>query len=82
MAELSMATARVFKSGNSPGGSLPKQFRFRGKEVEIFRRGDEVILREKPRGLVRALELLANLPIDVDAIEEARKERPQSREGL
>jgi hypothetical protein len=30
----------------------------------------------------RAFELLASMPIDVDAIEEARKEPPQSREEL
>ncbi len=77
-----MATARVFKSGNSQAVRLPKQFRFSGKEVEIFRRGDEVVLREKSPGMARAFELLANLPIDVDAIEKLRKELPQEREGL
>jgi antitoxin VapB len=71
-----MATARIFKSGNSQAVRLPKQFRFRGKEVEIFRRGKEVVLREKGRGLERAFWLLADMPIDVDAIEEARKELP------
>lgn len=77
-----MATARVFKSGNSQAVRLPKQFQFRGKEVEIFRRGDEVVLREKARGMERAFELLANLSIDVDAVERGRNEPPQSREGL
>jgi antitoxin VapB len=77
-----VATARVFKSGNSQAVRLPKQFQFRGKEVEIFRRGDEVVLREKSRGMARAFELLANMPIDVDAIEQARKEPPQTREDL
>ena len=80
--EENMATARVFKSGNSQAVRLPKQFQFRGKEVEIFRRGDEVVLREKGRGLERAYWLLANLPIDVDAIEKARNEPPQKRKGL
>ena len=42
-----MATAKVFKSGNSQAVRLPKKFRFKGREVEIFRRGNEVILREK-----------------------------------
>jgi antitoxin VapB len=77
-----MTTARVFKSGNSQAVRLPKQFRFRGKEVEIFRRGEEVVLREKSRGMLRAYELLANLPINIEAIEELRKEPPQEREGL
>jgi antitoxin VapB len=77
-----MAVARVFKSGNSQAVRLPKEFRFKGKEVEIFRRGDELVLREKSPGMRRAFELLANLPIDVDAIEELRREPPQEREGL
>jgi antitoxin VapB len=77
-----MATARIFKSGNSQAVRLPKAFRFQGDTVEIFRRGKEVILRERPHGLERAFHLLANLPIDVDAIEQARKEPPQTRKGL
>jgi antitoxin VapB len=67
-----VATTRVLKSGNSQTVRLPKQFQFRGKEVEIFRRGDEVVLREKSRGMERAFWLLANMPIDVDAIEQGR----------
>ncbi len=77
-----MAMAKVFKSGNSQAVRLPKEFRFRSKEVEIFRRGDDVILREKSKGMARAFELLANLPIDVDAIEEMHDEPPQEREEL
>ena len=34
-----MSTARIFKSGNSQAVRLPKEFRFRAKQVEIFRRG-------------------------------------------
>jgi antitoxin VapB len=59
-----MATARVFRRGNSQVVHLPREFRLSGKEVEIFRRGDEIVLREKPRGLERAFEILANLPDD------------------
>lgn len=69
-----MATARVFKSGNSQAVRLPKEFRFNGKEVEIFRRGDEIVLREKSQGLERAFHLLANLPSDFFA--EGRKDDP------
>jgi antitoxin VapB len=77
-----MATAKVFKSGNSQAVRLPKEFRFEGEEVDIFRRGDEVVMREKSKGLERAFEILANLAIDVDAIEQARKEPPKKRKGL
>jgi antitoxin VapB len=75
-----MATARIFKSGNSQAVRLPKEFRFRSKEVDIFRRGEEVILREKAKGMVRAFELIASLPID-DLADE-RDDPPQERNGL
>ena len=60
-----MATAKVFKSGNSQAVRLPKEFRLDATEVEIFRRGDEIVLREKPRDLAGAFELLCALPDDV-----------------
>jgi antitoxin VapB len=76
-----MGTARVFRSGNSQAVRLPKQFRFKGGEVEIFRRGDEVVLREKEKNLARAFDLLAGLPDDFD-IPEREKDVPQRRKGL
>jgi antitoxin VapB len=75
-----MATARVFKSGNSQAVRLPKEFRFDSEEVDIFRRGDEVVLREKSRGMSRAFELIANLDINWEAIEALKKEPPQERD--
>lgn len=59
-----MTTARVFKSGNSQAVRLPKEFRVHGSELEIFRRGDEIVLREPSKGLARAFEILAGLPDD------------------
>ncbi|HEY4903394.1 MAG TPA: type II toxin-antitoxin system VapB family antitoxin [Candidatus Sulfotelmatobacter sp.] len=76
-----MTTAKVFRSGNSQALRLPKEFRFKGKEVEIFRRGDEVVLREKENNIVRAFELLAGLPDDFD-IPDRHKDFPQKRKGL
>jgi antitoxin VapB len=76
-----MATARVFRSGNSQAVRLPKEFRFKSNEVEIFRRGDEIVLRERGKGLARAFEILANLPDDVFP-EDRRDDPPQAREGL
>jgi antitoxin VapB len=72
-----MATARIFKSGNSQAVRLPKQFRLTGRDVEIFRRGDEVVLREKSRGLTRAFDLLAGLPDDFLA--DGRADTPPQR---
>lgn len=76
-----MSTARVFRSGNSQAVRLPKQFRFKSKEVEIFRRGDEVVLREKDKTLARAFELLTSLPDDFD-LPGRQTERPEKRKGL
>jgi antitoxin VapB len=75
-----LGTARVFRSGNSQAVRLPKQFRLKSKEVEIFRRGEELVLRESSGNLARAFELLAELPEDLEV--ERRNDRPQRRKGL
>jgi antitoxin VapB len=76
-----MSRAKVFKSGNSQAVRLPKEFRFNVKEVEILRRGDEIVLREPRRTLARAFELLTSMPEDFFA--DGRKdEPPQEREDL
>jgi antitoxin VapB len=74
-----MRTTTVFKSGNSQAVRLPKDFQFNVSEVEIFRRGDEVVLRQVPDSLTAAFELLASLPEDFMA--EGRQDAPpQPRE--
>lgn len=50
----SVIRARVFRSGNSQVVRLPKQFRFCSPMVEIYRRGEEVILRERKATLEEA----------------------------
>ena len=76
-----MKKARVFQSGNSQAVRLPKEFRFNVKEVEIFRRGDEVVLRKPKRNLRRALAILQALPDDFMA--DGRQDSPpQEREPL
>jgi antitoxin VapB len=76
-----MTTAKVFKSGNSQAVRLPKQFRLDASEVEIFRRGDEIVLKEKAKGMATAFHLLADMPDDFFA--DGRKdEPPQRRKGL
>jgi antitoxin VapB len=77
--ETIMKTAKVFKSGNSQALRLPKEFQFKSKEVEIFKRDNEIILREKPKNLRLAFEILANMPSDF--FENDRKDDlPQDRE--
>ncbi len=74
-----MNTARVFKSGNSQAIRLPKAFRVTSAELEIFRRGDEIVLREPRSGMARAFELLASLPDDMP---DRQDDPPQERDGL
>lgn len=59
-----MAIAKIFKSGNSQAVRLPKEFRFDVAEVEIFRRGDEIVLRKKQHNLAQVFELLIGLSDD------------------
>jgi len=56
-----MNTAKIFKSGNSQAVRLPKEFQFDVSEVQIFRRGDEVVLKKRLRNLGRVFELLIEL---------------------
>lgn len=73
--------AKVFQSGNSQAVRLPKEFRFDVSEVEIFRRGEEVILRPKAKSLAQAFKLLTQMPDDF--IQEGRdNQSPQEREVL
>ena len=74
-----MSIAKIFMTGRSQAVRLPKEFRFEGTEVEIFRRGDEVILREKPVTAERLFQVLADMPKDFYA-EERVDEPPQERE--
>ncbi len=59
-----MNTAKIFKSGNSQAVRLPKEFQFDVPEVEIFRRGDEVVLKKKLQNLSRVFELLTEMSDD------------------
>jgi len=69
-----MTTTRVFKSGNSQAVRIPKEFQFDADEVEIFRRGDEVVLRKKPNNLADVMDIFADFPDDF--MEEERIDLP------
>jgi len=56
--------AKIFQSGNSQAVRIPKEFRFDVSEVQIFKRGDEVILKPKPNSLGAAYKLLCQMPND------------------
>ncbi len=76
-----MSTARIFKSGNSQAVRLPREFRFDVDEVEIFRRGEEIVLRKPKRNLSQAFATLASMPEDFMA-EERGDEPPQERDAI
>jgi antitoxin VapB len=58
-ASTSTATTSVFVSGNSQAVRLPKEFRVASRTLEIFRRGEEIVLRERSPTIA---EVLADLP--------------------
>jgi antitoxin VapB len=72
-----MSTAKLFWSGRSQAVRLPKDFRFRGKEVRIRRHGNAVIL-EPLADDWSWLDALAG-PLDDDFVR-AVAERPRSQE--
>lgn len=76
-----MTYARVFQSGNSQAVRLPKEFRFSTDQVEIFRRGDEVVLRERPSSPLTIFNTLSQLPEDFMA-EGRGDDQPQERESF
>jgi len=76
-----MSYARVFKSGNSQAVRLPKKFRFEADQVEIFRRGDEIVLREKPAKASTIFDALVSLPRDMFT-DERIDTPPQQRESF
>lgn len=76
-----MNHARIFQSGNSQAVRLPKEFRFDVDQVEIFRRGDEVVLRPVASNAAVIFDALAALPADFMA--DGRDDTPpQEREAL
>ncbi len=73
--------ARVFRSGNSQAVRLPREFRFAVDQVEIFRRGDEIVLRERPANAAAVFDVLATFPDDF--MEGGRQDTPpQERDAF
>lgn len=76
-----MTFARVFQSGNSQAVRLPKEFRLDAEQVEIFRQGDDIVLRQNPANATAIFDLLASLPDDFMA--SGRDDTaPQEREAF
>ena len=76
-----MPTAKLFWSGRSQAVRLPKDFRFRGKEVRIRRHGNAVIL-EPLADDWSWLDALSG-PLDDDFVRAvAERPQPQRRPAL
>lgn len=72
---------KIFKSGNSQAVRIPKEFRFDVTEVEIFKRGDELVLKPKVKNLAVAFNLLGEMPNDF--MSDGREDSlPQERDAL
>jgi antitoxin VapB len=69
-----MPFTKVFKSGNSMAIRLPKGIKFDTNDVEIFRRGNEVIIRERQTKPTDIFDILTSLPDDFMA--EGRNDPP------
>jgi antitoxin VapB len=73
-------TTKVFQSGNSQAVRIPVEFQFDVTEVEIERRGDEIVLRRAKQNLTAAFEALTEMPDDCFA-ETRLDSLPQDRES-
>jgi len=76
-----MTTTKIDRSGASQSVQLPDGFQFDVDEVEILRRGDEIVLRRKRANLREAFDVLASMPDDFFA-EGRRDPPPETRESL
>ena len=69
-----MRRTTVFMSGNSQAVRLPKDFRLNDREVQIYRRGDEIVIRPIPKTIGEGLLMLPPCPEDFFA--EPREDPP------
>ena len=76
------STAKIFMNGRSQAVRLPAAFRFKGREVQIERRGDAVILREKAESMGAALRdfFASTQPLPSDFLKDRTDAPPQVRE--
>ena len=51
-----MVTVKVFKLGTAQAVRIPARYRLAVSEVEVFQRGDELVLRPKARSALDVFE--------------------------
>jgi len=74
-------TAKIFRSGNSQAVRIPKEFQMEGKEVEIQKKGNSLILRPKKKSWTSLVESLEKFTEDFMA-NARRQPRLQKRSKL
>jgi len=73
-----MAVTRVFRSGNSQAVRIPREFRLDSGQVEILRRGGELVIRARTGSAAQAFRVLTGLSDDF--FKGGRKQpKPQKR---
>jgi antitoxin VapB len=82
-----MAKAKVFMSGNSQAIRVPREFRVTAKELNIERRGREIVLTEdRPKSTAygrRLVRLIQQIPPEFADIMETLDDPPvEPVEGL
>jgi antitoxin VapB len=67
---------KVFKSGNSQAVRIPQEFQILDKEVEIFKRGDELVIRPvRKQSAAILFDLLADMEGPIEREEFKIQER-------
>ena len=76
-----MERAKLFQNGNSQAVRLPKEFRFPGSEVRIYKKGNQVVLEPIEPSWDTFFESLNEFPEDF--MEQGRCQPPiQERDPL
>ncbi|MDX1573810.1 MAG: hypothetical protein R3341_07250 [Methylophaga sp.] len=56
--------SKIFQSRDGQAVLIPDELKIDATEVEIFRRGDEIVLKPRPKNLGAAFKLLGEMPSD------------------
>jgi antitoxin VapB len=75
---MSKVVAKLFMNGRSQAVRLPKEFRFEGDEVFIWKKGDQVILAPKPKSW---REFFENVPLPSEDFMQNREDLPPQERG-
>lgn len=74
-----MQTAKVFKNGQSQAIRLPKEFRFKGRQVSIQKVGYAVILTPTLRSWDKLLKSIERFPDEIELYRDEADYREKER---